>query len=189
MGRMKNTETQKQVVSQYPSPSTEDGNGAKSAPLNEAPPATQICRTKLLKDIPATCDAFSDPQQKIVGPHQTVADVIASMIREQKTEGVSIGLEGSWGSGKTTVIKLLREALKNDRNVRLIEFDAWAHEGDPLRRTFLETLIRRLQKEDWVNTREWDEQLEKLANRKEITTTREKPTVTGWGKAVGLLLL
>ncbi|MDQ3820580.1 MAG: KAP family NTPase, partial [Acidobacteriota bacterium] len=157
---MKNIEAQGQIVSQQFSHPTEDG--AKPAPSLEVGHATRVCRTNLIKDIPATSDAFSDQKEKIVGPHQTVADVIASMIRDPGEEGISIGLEGSWGSGKTTVIKLLCEALKDDEkddpNICLIQFDAWAHEGDPLRRTFLETLIRRLEKKEWVSKPEWDEE-------------------------------
>lgn len=189
---MKKPTTQEPTLS-HPSaaPPAQDDNGAAHATAVQAPPAEQICRTILLKDIPAIEDAFSDPKQKTIGPHRTVADVIGSMIHEPEAEGVSIGLEGSWGSGKTTVVKLLDEALKDDPNITLIKFDAWAHEGDPLRRTFLETMIRHLQDEKvgWVNKEQWDKQLEKLANRKEVTTIKDTPTITGWGKAIGLMLL
>src|SRR5947209_3033216 len=79
-GNVKNIEAQKEVVSQQLSHPTGDGNGAKRAPLGETQPTKQTCYTKLIEDIPATSDAFSDQKEKIDGPHQTVANVIASMI-------------------------------------------------------------------------------------------------------------
>jgi predicted KAP-like P-loop ATPase len=63
---------------------------------------------------------------------------IAELIRSGEAGGKMIGVEGGWGAGKTTVINLLRGELSDDKLVRIAIFDAWAHEGDPLRRTYLD---------------------------------------------------
>src|SRR5687768_326554 len=81
----------------------------------------KVCRTVLLLDEPGTDASFS-------GPHDRIAENIASLIRPANAKGMSIGLEGSWGSGKSTVAKLVAKKLEKDKSIALISFDAWAHE-------------------------------------------------------------
>ena len=84
--------------------------------------------------------------------HQRIADKLYEIISANPKEGLTIGLEGEWGSGKSTVVKLLQEKLKTNKSDKTFVFyiDAWEHEGDHLRRVFLETLIARLQ--EWSQT-------------------------------------
>jgi len=96
------------------------------------------CLTRLLADTPSSSDEF--------GSHKQVAKAIAEMIVSEDG-GKCIGLEGSWGSGKSTVIKLLEKELPSSTN-RVVIIDAWAHEGDRLRRTVLERLIGSLR--EWM---------------------------------------
>lgn len=138
------------------------------------------CLTQSISDLPADRDAF--------GPHQCLANTIADMIRSGE-EGKSISLEGGWGSGKSTVGNLLKKALEVDSDISVWFFDAWAHEGDPLRRTFLERLIGHLQQREWVNRDKWNQRREELARRRKVTTTRNIPRFTSLGTTVGLLLL
>ncbi len=138
------------------------------------------CPTYLLSDKPESED--SD-----FGTHNRVAKALEDLIITEKG-GRSIALEGSYGAGKTTVIKILRSLLKKDKNYTLIPFDAWAHEKDPLRRTFLETLIKHIRDLGWVDSDEWEKQLELIAQKREIRTTKSTPQLTGLGKFVGLTL-
>lgn len=64
----------------------------------------------------------------------------------------TIGLFGSWGSGKSTII----DNLKSDyKDVPLFIFDVWKYQGDPLRRTFLINLFRFIDKEKlWKENQE-----------------------------------
>ena len=73
--------------------------------------------------------------------------------------GRAVGLEGGWGAGKSTIVRLVAEKLKGTSasSTRIAVFDAWAHQGDPLRRTFLEQLIQCMQDAGWVDRDEWDE--------------------------------
>ncbi|MCK9506190.1 MAG: KAP family NTPase [Porticoccaceae bacterium] len=75
-------------------------------------------------------------------PHEKVSDTLYKII-EKASKGLTIGLEGNWGSGKSTVINLLKNKLERDSGQRTLffMFDAWAHDGDPLRKIFLESLI------------------------------------------------
>lgn len=86
---------------------------------------------RLLREEVASQDAFSEKT------HEHVADALANII-SRESGGITIGLEGSWGSGKSTVINLLQTKLQN---AKVFIFDAWAHEGDCLRRIFLESLL------------------------------------------------
>jgi hypothetical protein len=103
----------------------------------------------ILHDLPEDNDAF--------GPHQKIADTLATMIvgpaqtprPDTDHAGYFVALEGGWGSGKSTVVKMLRKCLKakNGIDAQVVIFDAWAHSGDHLRRAFLEVLVYGLIKE------------------------------------------
>lgn len=145
------------------------------------------CKTVLIEDIPALEDAFSSPNQ--TGPHQRVAIAIAELIESSERGGKIIGLEGGWGAGKSTVVNLLRKRIESNNNLTIVTFDAWAHEGDPLRRTFLETLILHLQRLKWIETPKWNEKLDEIANRRKSTTTRTVPKPTSLGICLSIALL
>lgn len=70
--------------------------------------------------------------------HQNVADSLCEIIHRE-SRGATVGLEGSWGGGKSTVINILKRKLKGIGFV--FTFDAWAHEENCLRRVFLESII------------------------------------------------
>lgn len=61
-----------------------------------------------------------------------------SLINELKiTDGKIIGLLGSWGSGKSSII----ESIKKDSFCELLEYDAWKNEGYPFKLGFLKYLL------------------------------------------------
>lgn len=139
------------------------------------------CPTRLLSDLPASKDAF--------GPHERIAEAIADLIVNEDG-GKSIALTGHWGSGKSTVVSLLKEQANNkDPKCGVFVFDAWSHEGDPLRRSFLERLIDFLCKEGWVDPTKWRREKEKLSKRLKITETSEVPRLTPGGIALTIATL
>ena len=137
------------------------------------------CSTKLISDLPATEDAF--------GPHEQVARTLAELIQSPSEGGKTIALEGGWGSGKSTVVTLLKRKLENNDKVAVSVFDAWAHQGDPLRRTFLETLLDSLR--DWLPDQEkWAERRREISGRLRVSETKETPRLTGLGVAFAVAL-
>ena len=147
-----------------------------------------VCPTRLIEDTPAEDDLLAFHGD--IGPHERVAKAIAEVIRSpDESGGKMIGLEGGWGAGKTTVINLLRKQLEGNNDITVYSFDAWAHEGDPLRRTYLESLIRHFQCKKWIDKTKWDKVLEKLANRRRVTSTRTVPKITTLGKLFGISAL
>ncbi len=150
-----------------------------------------------LPDFPVADDKF--------GSHGQVAKSIADEV-ESNTPGMSIGLEGTWGSGKSSVIRMLEERWKDRKDIKVFTFDAWAHEGDSLRRSFLEEMITFLQRVDgdsdrWLSpmirscdrprsdcsdcadrsTCRPDLIREALRHRREDSTIESEPKITPWG--------
>jgi hypothetical protein len=135
--------------------------------------------TKLIRDTPASLDSF--------GAHGRVASAISNMINTEDG-GIAISLEGTWGSGKSTVVNLLDKQTTE----QLFIFDAWSHEGDPLRRVFIESLIEYcLPKMASENVDKWAEiknELTKKVRTIETNTTPKSPisTALAIGYAAGL---
>jgi len=131
-------------------------------------------RFKLLDDKTTDEDKFS---------HKKVADAIELLIRNTD-EGKSIGLTGNWGSGKSSIISMINKNLKekkenDNKEYKVFVFDAWAHEGDPLKRSFLEKIIDFLSKEKWLIDDKWVEEKKSELSRKietNIVTNKKIPT-------------
>jgi energy-coupling factor transporter ATP-binding protein EcfA2 len=144
-----------------------------------------VCPTRLVSDQVATEDAFQ---------HKAIALAIADVILHEEGGG-AIALTGAWGSGKSTVVKFLKGELKDaSPSTETFIFDAWAHQGDPLRRTFLEKLIRWCNDQNprWTkDTQKWETRIEELAKRREITNSKMSPnlTIVGAIGAISLLLV
>ncbi|MBZ4651121.1 P-loop NTPase fold protein [Thermosipho sp. (in: thermotogales)] len=70
-------------------------------------------------------------------------DTIEKIIENYPTP-CTIGLFGSWGSGKTSIVKTLKEKVNNKKNTRLKVsiYDAWKYSNDDFRRTFILELKR-----------------------------------------------
>ena len=151
-----------------------------------------LCPTFFLDDQPSESDLFG-------GAHERLAQALAEIINrkdDNKTDngegGKTIGLEGGWGSGKSTVIRLLCKILdcsENGKNVLVSNFDAWAHEGDPLRRTFLEHLIDQFIQKKWINKEEWEKQKSILVGKTSTSTFDTSPYLTNLGKWLLVLSL
>lgn len=88
-----------------------------------------------------------------------VAKTVAEMIRQVQPKPVSIGVSGAWGTGKSSLIKLVRNELQLDSSkprgtlsdpnrFLFVEFNAWLYQGyDDARAALLEAVARALQQE------------------------------------------
>lgn len=82
-----------------------------------------------------------------------VADTVAEMIMQADGRPTSIGVSGSWGSGKSSMIKLVRRSLAQTAQGRasqyvFVEFNAWLYQGyDDARAALLEVIATKLAEE------------------------------------------
>lgn len=138
------------------------------------------CPTILISDAPAKSDAFRS--------HDKVAAAVIELIKKEKG-GMTIGIEGAWGTGKSTIINFVGASLSQDPDIAFITYDAWAHQGDPLRRSFLERIIGVIAKKKWVDQEKWEYVLGTLAKRVHSSTTTKTPLFTVEGKWFAASLL
>ena len=82
-----------------------------------------------------------------------VADTVAEIITQAAGRPTSIGISGSWGAGKSSMIKLVRTALgENDKSdpeqFIYVEFNAWLYQGyDDARAALLDVIATTLNEE------------------------------------------
>ena len=79
-----------------------------------------------------------------------VADTAAQLVRESAGQPLSIGISGSWGTGKSSLVKMIGASLEktdgdNRNNYVFLEFNAWLYQGyDDARMALLQTVAEKL---------------------------------------------
>lgn len=126
--------------------------------------------------------------------HERSARALADGIRQiaertngRQRAGGAIGLEGAWGSGKSTVIDIAKQKYLGPK-YRIFTFDLWRHQSDDFRRSLLEQFIafareefnpkgkdgRHIHGQDDARPKidlDIDKKHDEIKNRKSITTT------------------
>lgn len=133
---------------------------------------------KFLKDAPAG----KETQGFFDFYHKNIAPALRTIV-ENDTCVHTIGLFGRWGTGKSTIIKLLKE--EGIKDSKIVEFDCWKYENDSLRRQ----LLLQIAKDLGMNEKEIDK-LEKNLYFSVSETLEDKMTIS-WVhlKKVGLISL
>jgi predicted KAP-like P-loop ATPase len=73
-----------------------------------------------------------------------VADQIAALTQNAAMLPISIGVFGTWGTGKSTVLRLVQARLPKE-NIAIVNFDAWLYQGfDDARAALMEVVSSRL---------------------------------------------
>ncbi|MFM9940223.1 MAG: P-loop NTPase fold protein [Hyphomicrobiaceae bacterium] len=78
---------------------------------------------------------------------RAVADTAAEMIVQAGGRPLSMGVSGSWGVGKSSLIRLIRASLeeRTDQKFVFVEFNAWLYQGyDDARAALLDVIARAL---------------------------------------------
>jgi predicted KAP-like P-loop ATPase len=80
-----------------------------------------------------------------------VANTVAEIIVQAARKPVSVGVSGAWGVGKSTMIKLIQDALAarpvgdDKRKFVFVEFNAWLYQGyDDARAALMEVIADKL---------------------------------------------
>ena len=83
-----------------------------------------------------------------------VADTVAEIVVQARGRPVSIGVSGSWGIGKSSMIKLIRASVAGrplaagEREFVFVEFNAWLYQGyDDARAALMDVIASKLEEE------------------------------------------
>lgn len=119
-------------------------------------------------------------------PQERVAQAIAGVIREDQFK--LLGLDGTWGAGKSNVIRILQKLLRGTHH--FFVYDAWSHQEDPQRRVFLEEFTEDLINNKVVKSNDWQKKLKELLakNRDTITKTIPKLSPAYYALVITILL-
>lgn len=144
---------------------------------------------RFISNKPSGKDLFDGKSQ------EKIAESIASHITDPNTETKLIGIDGEWGSGKSNVIGILQEQLKETHHVYI--YDAWGHQEDLQRKSFLEELTSELIREKLLSEKAthkdftgekyeftWSEKLKFLLSRKKETEKKDVPKLS-----IGMLII
>lgn len=106
------------------------------------------------------------------GSHKKTAKIITETIKSEILEKRVIGLEGEWGSGKSNVIRIIQDELGDEYYTFI--FDSWGNQEDLTRKSFLEQLIGKLFKVDFLTDSENWSKLENELLSKTSTVHKQK---------------
>ena len=68
-----------------------------------------------------------------------LSDKINNYFKSDSNKPLYIGVIGSWGSGKTSIVETSLDRL--DKETIIYRYDAWKYEGDSFRRSFIQTIL------------------------------------------------
>lgn len=78
------------------------------------------------------------------------SEIVINVLQNPQMLPISIGVFGSWGTGKSTILNLIEKNLKNAENKDdyiIIRFDAWLYQGfDDARASLLEVITTEIAK-------------------------------------------
>ncbi|WGS54336.1 KAP family NTPase [Paraburkholderia sp. D15] len=149
----------------------------------------------LLLDEPSNVDDLG-------GAHARIATTISKLVLTSPG-GQTIRLDGTWGAGKSTVVKIVAEQLEHSApkkpgkevlqspDVAVFQYDAWVHVGDPLRRAFLSALVQKLTERKWLENSDgtaseslWTKRLDQLSRRLKTTSRKTTPFFSNSAKVI-----
>lgn len=160
---------------------------------------------RFIPDIPVGEDCFEGHSQEKLA--HSVCDYIRLQDERAVTKATSktekkttmpriLGIEGSWGSGKSNVVNMIEREMSK-KGYFTFTYDAWGHQEDLQRRSILETLAINLINNKVLqgnvtmqlrngkeHTASWNDQLSMLLSNKTTTIRKSTPKLTAaayWG--------
>ena len=77
------------------------------------------------------------------------AELLKGVVTSDKNLPITVGLYGDWGSGKSSILKILEEDLKKDENTVVVYFDGWSFESfDDAKMALIQGIVEALEKEE-----------------------------------------
>jgi hypothetical protein len=78
-------------------------------------------------------------KQDLLNTNSYANTIKEAILNSPDDDSFCIGLFGEWGSGKSSIIKTVKENLEEskDKKIRFVTYDAWKYANDSFRRMFL----------------------------------------------------
>ena len=143
---------------------------------------------KLLSNAPLGEDLFEGKSQELI------ADAIVEQLeqnanqRDPDLHHQMIGIEGSWGSGKSNLVEIVKKKLteKNQKTTfHFFTYDVWGHQEDLQRKAILEELVNNLVENKVIvsSTEEnhdhnWKERVKNITGTFTENTRRQIPSIS-----------
>lgn len=119
--------------------------------------------------------------------HEKIAAQIACLL-QTNNEIQAIGIDGGWGSGKSNLVKLVKNQLDENKFHFLI-YDAWGYQTDFQRRSILENITANLIDNKLIAKDKWNGRLLQLLSRKRTVGTKVMRGLNPIAKIGGVLAL
>lgn len=79
--------------------------------------------------------------------HRRIAETIVEIMREEELRPLTIGIHGSWGAGKTSILSLIEGELKDDPETLCFTFNGWLYQGyEDTKSALMEAVVHELMK-------------------------------------------
>ncbi|KAA9325097.1 hypothetical protein F0P96_20585 [Hymenobacter busanensis] len=77
--------------------------------------------------------------------HRRIAQTIVEILREEELRPLTVGIHGSWGAGKTSILSLIEAELKDDDTTLCLTFNGWLYQGyDDTKSALMEAVVHAL---------------------------------------------
>lgn len=141
-------------------------------------------RARIIQDTPAKSDAFSG------AGHKRSAQALADAVDEIAGRDGAIGLEGSWGAGKSSVIEMATDKFAGDKKSLpfcVFTFDLWLHQTSLLKLAFFEEFLAWARRQGFLDEDQEKDFLARLADKRIRSKVRSRRAF-GWA-GIGYILL
>lgn len=81
--------------------------------------------------------------------YSEASEIVVNVLKTPSMLPISIGVFGSWGTGKSTILNLIEDKIQSETNndFIIIKFDAWLYQGfDDARASLLEVITLEIAK-------------------------------------------
>ena len=142
---------------------------------------------KIIQDEPTKTDLFHG------GGHERTARTLSRAIVKFDQGDRAIGLDGSWGSGKSSVVEMAARKLKEQngkgkKTYHFFTFDIWKSQGSGFRRSYLEHFISWAKQNFTEKKTRLDEIEKQIQGKTKEIETNNQPILDWYGVCVLVFL-
>lgn len=79
--------------------------------------------------------------------HRRIAQTLIKIIEQESLRPLTIGIHGSWGAGKSSILSLVEEQVKDETNTLCLVFNGWLYQGyEDTKSALMESVVHELLK-------------------------------------------